>query len=37
VTILGYDELFDRLQSTVALLEGTESSSAEAVEDDPPF
>jgi hypothetical protein len=37
VTILGYDELFNRLQSTVALLEGTGSSSTEDDEDTPPF
>jgi len=37
VTILGYDELFDRLQSMVSLLEGTDSSSSQEPEEDPPF
>lgn len=37
VTILGYDELFDRLKSMVALLEGTASPSADEIEEDPPF
>ena len=37
VTIVGYDELFDRLESTVSLLEGTAPPSAQEPEDDPPF
>jgi hypothetical protein len=37
VTILGYDELFDRLECTISLLEGTDSPSNEEPEEAPPF